>query len=54
MYKNGKGVLKDMTKAKFWTKKAYENTDTSIREELQQNVLTTFTVDRIRYKSLPV
>jgi len=36
MYANGKGVLKDMTEAKFWAKKAYENTDTSIREDTKK------------------
>ena len=33
-------------------KQTQELVDKFIREELQQNVLTTFTVDRIRYKSL--
>jgi TPR repeat protein len=27
MYAYGEGVLKDLTKAKYWTKKAYENPD---------------------------
>ena len=25
MYENGRGVLKDLSKAKYWIKKAYEN-----------------------------
>ena len=25
MYANGEGVLKDLSKAKYWIKKAYEN-----------------------------
>jgi TPR repeat protein len=27
MYANGKGVLKDLSKAKYWIKKAYEGPD---------------------------
>ncbi len=30
MYANGFGVLKDLAKAKYWIKKAYENTDKNI------------------------
>ena len=30
MYANGFGVLKDMAKAKYWIKKAYENTDEKV------------------------
>ena len=29
MYAYGKGVLKDLSKAKYWIKKAYENPDAS-------------------------
>jgi TPR repeat protein len=29
MYANGKGVLKDLSKAKYWIKKAYEGGDLS-------------------------
>ncbi len=29
MYASGKGVLKDLSKAKYWIKKAYENPDAS-------------------------
>ena len=36
MYKNGKGVLKDMTKAKYWIKKAYENLDTFVRKKAKE------------------
>jgi TPR repeat protein len=27
MYANGEGVLKDLSKAKYWIKKVYENPD---------------------------
>ena len=29
MYTNGEGVPKDLSKAKYWIKKAYENPDAS-------------------------
>ena len=29
MYINGHGVLKDLSKGKFWTQKAYDNQDAS-------------------------
>ncbi|CAI6149094.1 MAG: hypothetical protein SPLUMA2_SPLUMAMAG2_01490 [uncultured Sulfurimonas sp.] len=37
MYKYGDGVLKDMTKAKYWTKKAYENPDTFVRKQAKEH-----------------
>jgi TPR repeat protein len=37
MYADGKGVLKDMTKAKYWTKKAYEGDDAKASEMAKEN-----------------
>jgi TPR repeat protein len=31
MYINGTGVSKDLSKAKYWTKKAYDNPDAKAR-----------------------
>jgi TPR repeat protein len=32
MYANGKGVLKDLSKAKYWIKKAYEGGDSKAKK----------------------
>jgi hypothetical protein len=34
MYANGKGVLKDLSKAKYWIKKAYEGGDSKAKKTL--------------------
>jgi TPR repeat protein len=33
MYANGKGVLKDLSKAKYWIKKAYEGGDSKAKKK---------------------
>jgi len=37
MYANGEGVLKDMTKAKYWIKKAYEGDDAETSKLAKEN-----------------
>ena len=36
-YAKGRGVLKDMTKAKYWIKKAYEGNDTAASNLAKEN-----------------
>ena len=37
MYQYGEGVVKDMTKAKYWIKKAYEGGDAKVSKIAEEN-----------------